>query len=284
MQERYVPVDLEAYCARIGYAGGLAPTLETLRRLQAHHVAAIPFENLDVLLGRGIALAPQAIDAKLIAARRGGYCFEQNALFKRVLEAIGFEVVGLLARVQWQAPPESPPSQRTHMLLRVSVDGRPWLADVGFGGNVPAAPLALDIDVPQPTQHGTYRLIPVGEERQLQLRLGQAWAPLYQLSPQPQLAVDYELPNWYTSTHPSSHFLHQLSVARTTPEARYALKNARLTVRLPTGEETQRSLGLDELEATLRGTFGLPVSAEWRAVLERTVAAEREAEPPLASA
>ncbi|MDW5377203.1 arylamine N-acetyltransferase [Halomonas sp. HP20-15] len=279
MHNRHASVDLEAYCARIGYTGDLGPTLETLRELQAHHVAAIPFENLDVLLGREIGLAPQAIDTKLIVERRGGYCFEQSGLFKRVLEAIGFEVVGLLARVQWMSMPESPPSPRTHMALRVIVDGRPWLADVGFGGNVPAAPLAMDTDLPQPTPHGTYRLVPIGQELQLQLRLEQAWVALYQLSPQPQLAVDYELPNWYTATHPSSHFRHQLSVALTTTEARYMLKNARLTVRLTNGEETQRWLGLDELGATLGKTFGLPVSADWSAVLERAVAARQSADP-----
>lgn len=278
MHKRHASVDLRAYCARIGYTGDLSPTLETLRSLQAHHVAAIPFENLDVLLGWEIELAPQAIDTKLIVGRRGGYCFEQNSLFKRVLEAIGFEVVGLLARVQWMSMPESPPSPRTHMALRVIVGGRPWLADVGFGGNVPAAPLAMDTDLPQSTPHGTYRLVPIEEELQLRIRLEQAWAPLYQLSPQPQLAVDYELPNWYTSTHPSSHFRHQLSVALTTPEARYTLKNARLTVRLTNGEETQRWLGLEELEATLGRTFGLPVSADWSTLLERAVAARQSAD------
>ncbi|MHB0776029.1 arylamine N-acetyltransferase family protein [Halomonas sp. WWR20] len=279
MHKRHASVDLGAYCARIGYTGDLSPTLETLRSLQAHHVAAIPFENLDVLLGREIELTPQAIDTKLIVDRRGGYCFEQNSLFKRMLEAIGFEVVGLLARVQWMSAPESPPSPRTHMALRVIVGGRPWLADVGFGGNVPAAPLAMDTDLSQPTPHGIYRLVPIEEELQLQIRLERAWAPLYQLSLQPQLAVDYELPNWYTSTHPSSHFRHQLSVALTTPEARYALKNARLMVRLTSGEETQRWLGLDELEATLGQTFGLPVPADWSPVLERAVAVKQNADP-----
>ena len=97
-------VDLAAYCARIGYDGPLTSTLGTLRALQALHPAAIPFEAIDVLTGRGIDISPQAVDAKLIAAGRGGYCYEQNGLFKRVLQAIGFEVEGLIARVNWNAP------------------------------------------------------------------------------------------------------------------------------------------------------------------------------------
>ena len=90
-------IDLAAYCARIGYSGPLMPTLVTLRALQELHPAAIPFEAIDVLLGRGVDISPQAVDAKLIGRRRGGYCYEQNGLFKRVLQAIGFEVEGLIA-------------------------------------------------------------------------------------------------------------------------------------------------------------------------------------------
>lgn len=276
MKETCDAIDLAAYCARIRHDGELDPTLETLRRLQARHVAAIPFENLDILLGRGIDISPRAVDAKLIGARRGGYCFEQNALFKRVLEAIGFQVEGLLARVLWMAPGDAPPRPRTHMALRVVVEGRPWLADVGFGGNTPVAPLAMDAREAQATRHATYRVTPSEEGLLLQARLGGEWASLYDLSQQPQLPVDYELPNWYTATHPSSHFRHQLSVARTTHEARYALRNARLTVRKPAGEQAPRELGVEELETVLRETFGLPVEESWRAVLERAVAAERE--------
>ncbi|QTF93484.1 arylamine N-acetyltransferase [Halomonas sp. BM-2019] len=112
-REAFAPmvIDPAAYRARIGHEGELSPTLETLRRLQARHVAAIPFENLDILLGRGIDISPRAVETKLIGARRGGYCFEQNALFKRVLEAIGFQVEGLLARVLWMAPSDAPPSR-----------------------------------------------------------------------------------------------------------------------------------------------------------------------------
>lgn len=90
-------VDLNAYCARVGYDGPRTPTLETLRALNARHPASIPFEAIDVLLDRGIDLSPQAVDAKLIPGRRGGYCFEHNSLFRCVLETMGFHVQGLAA-------------------------------------------------------------------------------------------------------------------------------------------------------------------------------------------
>jgi N-hydroxyarylamine O-acetyltransferase len=190
------PVDLDAYCERIGYRGPRTPTLGTLRALQAAHVAAIPFEAVDVLLGRGVDISPAAVDAKLIGKRRGGYCYEQNGLFKRVLRAVGFRVEGLLARVRWQSPEDAPPTPRTHMALRVEADGAPWLADVGFGAAVPTAPLRMDTAEPQPTSWEPLRLLPSGEGGwRVQARLGGEWATLYDLLPEPQLDVDYEPAN-----------------------------------------------------------------------------------------
>jgi N-hydroxyarylamine O-acetyltransferase len=262
-------VDLDAYRRRIGYAGPLAPTLETLRALQELHPAAIPFEALDVLTGRGVDISPQAVDAKLIAAGRGGYCYEQNGLFKRVLQAIGFEVEGLIARVNWNAPADAPLRPPSHMALRVTIDGAAWLADVGFGSCVPTAPLRLDTGEPQPTAHETFRLVPAGGEVQLEAEIAGRWAPVYRLLPSPMLDTDYELANWYTATHPESHFRHRLIVTRTTPDARHMLAGARLTVRSASGETERRFLDADEIEHELAARFLLPVEADWRPVLER---------------
>ena len=262
-------VDLDAYCRRIGYAGPLAPTLETLRTLQELHPAAIPFEALDVLTGRGIDISPRAVDAKLIAAGRGGYCYEQNGLFKRALQAIGFEVEGLIARVNWNASADAPPRPPSHMALRVMIGGEPWLADVGFGSCVPTAPLRLDAREPQATVHETFRLVPAGGELQLEAEIAGRWAPVYRLLPSPMLDTDYELANWYTATHPESHFRHRLIVTRTTPGARHVLAGARLTVRSASGAKERRLLDADGIEHELAARFLLPVEAEWRPVIER---------------
>jgi N-hydroxyarylamine O-acetyltransferase len=262
-------VDLAAYCRRIGYTGPLDPTLETLRTLQALHPAAIPFEALDVLTGRGIDISPQAVDAKLIAAGRGGYCYEQNGLFKRVLQAIGFEVEGLIARVNWNAPADAPPRPPSHMILRVTIEGEPWLADVGFGSCVPTAPLRLDSREPQPTAHETFRFVPAGHELQLEAEIAGRWAPVYRLLPTPQLDSDYELANWYTATHPASHFRHRLIVTRTTPEARHVLAGGKLTVRAADGATERRILDADGIERELAERFLLPVEPDWRPVLDR---------------
>lgn len=270
-------VDLDAYFARIGYDGPREPTLAVLRAITQKHPDAIPFENLDVLLARGISIDPATIDAKLIGAGRGGYCYEQNGLLKRVLTAVGFSVEGLMARVLWMAPVGAPPRPRSHMVLGVAIDGETWLADAGFGGCVLTAPLRLFSDEIQDSPNGQFRIVDAGHdgvaERQVQANLSGNWAPLYQVAKGAWADVDYEQVNYFTYTHPSSHFTWSMTVGRTTPTARYALKNNRLTHRDATGALVeQRDLTVDELEATLRDVIGLPVEADWRPVLEKVVA------------
>lgn len=263
------PVDLEAYYARIGYTGARTPSLATLRALHGQHIAAIPFENIDVLLDHGVDIAPAAVDAKLIAGGRGGYCYEQNLLFKRVLTALGFQVEGLLARVRWMKPAEAPLGARTHMALRVTIDGEAWLSDVGFGNAVLPQPVRMASRAAQPTRHEPYRLTPVGDDLLLETQLDDVWSPVYQLSLQPQLDVDYVAVNWYTATHPQSHFRHTLMVTLTTAAARYALAGNRLTIRPRDGEASREWLDVAGMEQALVEIFGLPVQPDWQPVLEQ---------------
>jgi N-hydroxyarylamine O-acetyltransferase len=266
-------VDLEAYLARIGYIGPREPVLGTLRALARAHVAAIPFEAVDVLLGRGVDLSPQAVDAKLIGARRGGYCFEQNSLFRRVLSTLGFTVSALLARPRWNRPLDEPRAQ-THMALAVRIDGADWLADVGFGVCMLTAPVPLASRALEATDHEPVRLSEVGEEIRLEVLMGGDWRAVCDIDPRPRPDVDFLAPNWFTSTHPESPFRQMLICSRTTPDARYALLGNRLTIRRPEVEPAQRVLTADELEVSLAGDFGLPVEPSWRNVLERAAAAE----------
>jgi N-hydroxyarylamine O-acetyltransferase len=258
---------LDAYFARIGYEGPRTSTLATLRALHELHPAAIPFEAIDVLLERGVDLSPEAVEAKLITARRGGYCFEQNGLFQRVLAALGFEVEPLIARAVWMAPPDAPPGPRTHMALRVTIDGEPWLADVGFGGKVLTAPIRFELETAQATGHEAFRLArsPVG--RRLEVELDTGWAPAYELSAEPQAEMDFVSANWFTSTHPASRFRNGLIVSRTTPQARYGLRGSRLAVRHINGTTTREILDADGIERALIEVFGLPVQPDWRPIL-----------------
>ena len=264
-------MDLDAYCARIGYAGARESDLETLRALARLHVAAIPFEAIDVLLGRGVDLDPQAVDAKLIGARRGGYCFEQNSLFKRALTATGFTVSALLARPRWNRPLDEPRAQ-THMALTVRLEGVDWLVDVGFGVCMLTAPVRWASRQVENTDYEPVRLSPVGDEVRLEVLIGDEWRAVCDIDPRPRLDVDFIAPNWFTSTHPDSPFRQGLIVSRTTPDARYTLLGNRLTIRRPGGAALQRLLSADALEHSLASDFGLTVEPSWRPLLERVAA------------
>src|ERR1044071_4212611 len=121
-------IDLDAYFTRIGYGGSREPTLATLAAVSAAHVGARPFENIDVLRPVPIDLEVGALEQKLVFARRGGYCFEQNTLFLEVLAQLGFRVQPISARVRWGRPREFTPA-RTHLFVRVELE-QSYLADV----------------------------------------------------------------------------------------------------------------------------------------------------------
>lgn len=267
-------IDLDAYCARIGIGGRLEPTLANLRALQQCHVAAIPFEAMDVLAGRPIDLSPDAVFRKLVLSRRGGYCFEHNGLFKRVLEATGFAVEPLIARVRWMATAGAPLPPRTHMALKVALEGEPWLVDVGFGACVPTEPLRLESRAPQQTVHESFRIVPLGRKLLVQALLGDQWEPLYQLDTEPPQPADLEMANWYTSTHPSSHFRHGLIAARATPGARFTLRGSRMRVRSADGELQELLLSASGIETALEEHFDIAVVPDWRPLFECAASGE----------
>ncbi|MGH7061024.1 MAG: arylamine N-acetyltransferase family protein [Stellaceae bacterium] len=228
-----------------------------MQALVAAHTAAIAFENLDVLLKRPIRLDPASLYAKLVHARRGGYCFEHNLLLLDVLTRFGFRAMGLAARVQWGRPPGSV-GPRTHMLLRVDLAEGPYIADVGFGGLTPTAPLALAAGPEQATPHETFRLVAADGEFDLEARLGGNWASLYRFSLQPQMPVDYEVANWFTSTHPQSLFVNHLIASRAAPGRRHALFNNRYTVRGHDGGSERKLLpNAATLRSVLDCDFGI---------------------------
>ena len=171
--------------------------------------------------------------------------------------------VGLAARVQWGRPAGTI-GPRTHMLLRVDLAEGPYLADVGFGGPTPTAPLAFQTGNEQATPHGSFRLVAAGGEFDLEARLGEGWASLYRFSPQEQMAVDYEVANWFTSTHPNSLFVNHLIAARSGPVARYTLFNNKFTVRNRDGTTERRTLNdVSEFGEVLARDFGIaPIGAD----------------------
>ncbi len=226
--------DLDAYLARIGHAGDRRPTLDVLRALHLAHARAIPFENLDPFLHRPVPIDLPSVTAKLLSGTRGGYCFEQNLLFMEALRALGFAVVSLSARVVLGRPADAM-TPRTHMLLRVDLDGVGWIADVGFGGTTLTAPVRLDAEGAQETPHGRFRLRRLGDAFVEEILMPTGWASLYRFDLSPTPPVDHEVANHYVSTAPASHFRHRLTVARPLAVGRAVLLNDRLTLYGPDG-------------------------------------------------
>jgi N-hydroxyarylamine O-acetyltransferase len=265
--------DLEAYLKRISYAGTVAPTLEALCGIVAGHAQAIPFENLTPLLRQPVLLDAAALQQKLVRDRRGGYCFEHNLLLREALTTIGFHVTNLAARVRWNVPEELT-RPRTHMLLRVEVDGQPYLVDVGFGGLTLTAPLALVPGLEQQTPHELFRLLAAGDGYLLQAQVDHAWRTLYSFDLQPQLLPDYELASWYVSTHPGSHFVTSLIAARADQRRRYALRNSQLSIHHLGGERDRYVLNtVGKMRAALQDLFriALPDTPELDVALRRIV-------------
>ena len=260
-------IDLEAYFRRIDYRGPREPVLDSLIGIHAHHVARIPFENLDVLLRRPIRLDPASLTHKLIDQKRGGYCFEQNGLMAYLLRALGFRLTPLAARVRWGVA-DTVETSRSHMLLKVDVDKGPYLVDVGFGGHTPGIPLQLEPELEQVTPQGLYRLAqrePLQSEFQvyeLQIRAREGWTPLYRFTLEPQLRPDYEVANWWVSTHPDSIFVRGLMAARQESDRRYTLLNNQFATRHSDGRAEEWTLStIDELAGVLRDYFHLDTAA-----------------------
>ena len=274
--------DIEAYFKRIGYSGTPSPTLETLQQLHLRHPQSIPFENLNPFLRWPVNLDASSLQEKLIHNGRGGYCYEQNLLFRHVLQTIGFDVVGLAARVSWNTA-EDVVLPRTHMLLRVNLAQQSYIADVGFGGLTLTTPLRLETNVEQRTPHEPFRLIADGTEFVLQAKLGDSWKTLYRFTLEEQLLPDYEMANWYVSCHPQSRFVNRLIVARTAPDRRYALLNNEFKTHDLTGKTESRILHtVADIRATLEGPLGLtlPSGGELDKALLRLLTGSAQAGQP----
>jgi N-hydroxyarylamine O-acetyltransferase len=247
--------DLDAYLERVGLTGH--PTLAQLHRA---HATSIPFENLDPHQGLAVSLELGDLQRKLVAERRGGYCFEQNLLLKAALEAaLDAEVELLLARVrvgmaagEVRAP--------THLVLRVHSEGAVWLADVGFGLGTLLEPLPFETDGVHEQAGWRYQLVRDGEELVLRGAAGGEWEDLYGFVPRAVPAIDLEMSNWYTSAHPKSAFVTGLVVANQSPDGtRRTLSDwGELSMRVQTPSSTTVTpMRRVDVPGALRRHFGL---------------------------
>jgi N-hydroxyarylamine O-acetyltransferase len=251
------PATLEAYFARLGYDGPAEPRLRTLQRIHALHVDRIPFENLSPFVGEPVRLDLESLEDKLLHRGRGGWCFEQNIFLAYMLEAMGFEVARLAARVRWNVPADRV-TPRSHMLLRVRLPEGDHIADVGFGGLTLSAPLRMEAGIEQATPHEPHRLVAADGGYRLEARIAGEWSVLYAFDLAEQQIADYEVSNWYLCHHPDSHFLKMVVAARAAPGRRHALRGVRYATHTANGQTERREISdVAEYRGILEGEFGI---------------------------
>ena len=246
-------VDLDAYFQRVRWSGGRDPTLETLAGLIEAHTAHIPFENLDVLLGRTLRLDLEGLQDKIVGACRGGYCFEHASLFAAVLEALGFQVARHAARVVLFGPLAE--AMRGHMFMTVVVGDATYVVDPGFGPFAPRFPVLLVDSSPGQTTHWMQRddnfwvLHVTREDRQPVA----GWASTLEV----ENPLDFEVFNHYMATHPKSPFVNWIFLSAVTPEGRVNVMNRKVTLLRGATEPTATELAdRAALRGLLRQHFG----------------------------
>ncbi len=169
------------------------------------------------MLGRPPRLDVPTLQNKMIISGRGGYCFEQNMLFRAGLRSFGYRITSLQGRVVRGLAIDAP-RPAIHMLLKVELPEGIYLADVGFGNLAPTRALLLAPQIEQETPHEVMRFIDVGGELTLQAQLKHGWQHIYRVIPYPRYDGEYEITNWYTATHPDTPYQGNIIVAKPGPE------------------------------------------------------------------
>ena len=180
-------MDRQRYLDRIRHTETVSVTAESLRSLHRAHLFTVPFENLDIGIGRKIICDEARFLHKIIDERRGGFCYELNGAFAALLRELGFQVTLLSARVARAGGGEGP--EFDHLALRVDLD-EPWLADVGFGDSF-VEPLRLQSGLEQAQIGRVYRLIQIEDKLHMEVKNGEAWKPQYSFALQPRALSDF---------------------------------------------------------------------------------------------
>lgn len=226
--------DCDAYLERIAVSDPVSLSIDFLEQIHRAHAYTIPFENFDIMLGRGIDLSPGKLFDKIILQSRGGYCFELNGLFLQLIQTIGFQAVPLLARVQTRGTPTG----RHHQLSLVNINGKKWIADIGFGANGLRAPIPFVMNSPSGHDGLLFRLVeapPFGT--MLQIMEDEEWNNLYSFDLEYVCNADIDSGNHFTSTSPDSYFTWMPVAALPNQTGRVALANFQLTVYTDDGVE-----------------------------------------------
>ena len=246
-------MDINAYLNRIKYSGPRTPTAEALRQVHCAHSLAIPFENLDVHLGRTIILDEERLFEKIVCQRRGGFCYELNGLFAALLRELGFKVTMLSARVYLD---DKLGPEFDHMVLLVQLEER-WFADVGFGALF-MEPLRMDDKKPQIQRNYAYRIKQYGNNWKLLARkTGEPWKAIYRFTLEPRQLHDFtEMCHWHQTSPRSWHTQNRICT-RATPDGRITLRETKLVITQGKDRSEQIISTKEEYVDALKNHFGI---------------------------
>jgi N-hydroxyarylamine O-acetyltransferase len=246
-------LDIDEYLERIHHTGSLEQSRNTLIQLQYAHMLAVPFENLSIAIGQPIVLTEEALFEKIVRQKRGGFCYELNFLFARLLEILGYRVTLLSAEVAHADGTFGPPFD--HLTLKVDGE-QAWLVDVGFGDSF-RQPLNLESPEAQQQPIGTYRLIQRESHHILEELRGHAWIPQYRFTLEPHVITDFQSMCQFHQTSPASHFTRNRICSIATPAGRISLSGRKLII-TDGDEREERLLATEETySAALWEFFGI---------------------------
>ena len=246
-------MNVRAYLQRIGYSGPVTATADVLRELHRAHMLSVPFENLDIHCGRRIVVDPDAFVRKVVERRRGGFCYELNGAFAALLQAVGFRVTLLSARVPMADGSDGP--EFDHLALRVDLD-EPWLADVGFGDSF-LEPLRLKTGIEQAQGGAVFRIIENDRLRVERLMPEGNWKFQYDFALTPRTLSEFAGMCDYHQTSPQSPFTRKTMCSLATPDGRITVSEMKL-ITTRNGVKSERELANEEeRRRVLRDLFGV---------------------------
>ncbi len=251
-------MNIQAYLDRIGYLGTAEPTAENLKKLQRAHLTSVPYENIDILLGRRILLDRESLFKKIVTDRRGGYCFELNELFGWLLSEIGYEVKNCVARYHRG---ETGMPKRRHQVLIVTVPDTKarFLCDVGVGAVVPMEPVPMDTEDTSIQSNGEYRIYDSGAlGYMLSERYNDSWRDVYSFTQEEQYSVDFIFPSFWCEFAEDSPFNKTYMLAIRKGESRFTL-DGNLFREFSESGVTERELSEDELQKVISEVFGIVI-------------------------
>lgn len=245
-------MDVQLYLRRIGYSGPVIPSAKTLRDLHHAHLLRVPFENLDIGWKREIRPDQNAFVKKIVEQKRGGFCYELNGAFAALLEALGFRVTLLSARVPRSDGSEGP--EFDHLALRVDLE-QPWLADVGFGDSF-IAPLRLEAGREQEQYGRCFRIVEQDQDLRLEKKESE-WMTEYVFNLKPRGIEEFAHMCRYHQTSPESPFTQRRVCSILNSDGRLTLSEMKLICTRNGVREERMLASEEEWSAVLKDKFGI---------------------------